>query len=123
MSTAVAVRCGCGLLYLKLLYLYFYLSTLMGTDVVVGVLHCLVGRTPNVGHQLHHEFSSGNNAFLTCRTPAALYFTQPIIRTIFPSLTGNSKSTLYLLLICSSLLHSIQIIVIYLCKYPVFKNQ
>jgi hypothetical protein len=33
----------------------------IGTDVV-GVLHCLVGRTPNVGHQLHHEFSSGKNA-------------------------------------------------------------
>ncbi len=34
-------------------------SVPIGTDVV-GVLHCLVGRTPNVGHQLHQ-----------CRTPTA----------------------------------------------------
>ncbi len=74
---------------------------ILGTDVV-GVLHCLVGRTSNVGHILHHEFSSGKNAFLKCRTPTVhrilririrtpvtLYFTQPVIRTIVPSLTGS----------------------------------
>ncbi len=65
-------------------------DTKVGTDVV-GVLHCSVGRTPSVGHLLHHEFSPGKNTFLKCRTPTASHFTQPIIRTIFPSFTGLVK--------------------------------
>ncbi len=41
----------------------FFENEITGTDVV-GVLHRFVGRTPNVGHLLHHAVSPGKNAFL-----------------------------------------------------------